>query len=66
MVASRQKKLAHRKKTMQGETLVKLVEPIAVDSPKSVKVLEKIKVPSSRERSALVSGEGRSMGMDIS
>jgi large subunit ribosomal protein L24e len=65
MVTSRQKKLAHRKKTMVAETLVKLVEPITVDSPKSVKVLEKIKVPSLKERSALVPGEGRSMGMDI-
>jgi len=62
MAASREKLLAHRKKKLQKATSVKLVEPMAVDETEKIK--EKIKVPA-KARSALVSGEGRSMGMEI-
>ncbi|THH20692.1 hypothetical protein EW146_g714 [Bondarzewia mesenterica] len=60
MVASRDKVRAHRKKTIES---VKLLQPTTARSSKE-KVLEKIKVPA-KSRSALVAGEGRSMGMDI-
>jgi large subunit ribosomal protein L24e len=63
MAASREKKLAHRKKTLEAaKTSVKLVEPI--DSVQMEKVREKIKVPT-KATSALIPGDGRSMGMDI-
>ena len=39
---------------------VKLVQPVEVEEP--IKVREKIKVHA---KSALIPGEGRSMGMDI-
>ncbi|KAF8077885.1 ribosomal protein L24e-domain-containing protein [Lyophyllum atratum] len=65
MAVSREKQRAHRRKTMEAtKATVKLHEPIAVDSPVSTKVQEKIKVPT-KSRSALIQGEGRSMGMDI-
>ncbi|KAH8107056.1 ribosomal protein L24e-domain-containing protein [Cristinia sonorae] len=63
MAASREKLLAHRKKKLQ-KTSVKLLEPMAVDSPGAETVREKIKVPA-KPRSALIAGEGRSMGMDL-
>ncbi|TFY72655.1 hypothetical protein EVG20_g337 [Dentipellis fragilis] len=61
MVASREKLRTHRKKTADAK-YVKLLQPISATAGESVK--EKIKV-SSKSRSALVTGEGRSMGMDI-
>ncbi|KAK7693501.1 hypothetical protein QCA50_003069 [Cerrena zonata] len=64
MAASREKLLAHRKKKLAKSTSVKLVEPMAMESADQEKVREKIKVPA-KSRSALISGEGRSMGMDI-
>ncbi|KAG5647221.1 hypothetical protein DXG03_000756 [Asterophora parasitica] len=61
MAVSREKQRAHRKKTMDAtKAAVKLHEPMTVESP----VQEKIKV-SAKSRSALIQGEGRSMGMDI-
>jgi large subunit ribosomal protein L24e len=64
MAASRQKKLAHRKKVSEAAKVpVKLVPPIEVP-PEGEKVREKIKV-STKARSALVPGTGRSMGMEI-
>lgn len=62
MAASREKLRAHRKKKLDKSSSVKLVEPMAVETAEEEKVREKIKVKS---RSALVAGEGRSMGMDI-
>lgn len=62
MAGAREKQRAHRKKLEKAS--VKLVEPISVESPETEKVLEKIKVPV-KARSALIQGEGRSMGMDI-
>lgn len=67
MAASREKLLTHRKKTQaisSSKTAVSLVEPIS-DSPANGAIREKIKVPSTKSRSALIPGEGKSMGMDI-
>ena len=66
MAASRAKLLAHRKKKkLAAPTSVKLVQPMAAlsveNSPEKIK--EKIKVTS--KKSALVPGEGRSMGMEL-
>ncbi|TCD64535.1 ATPase-activating ribosome biosynthesis protein, partial [Steccherinum ochraceum] len=63
MAASREKLRAHRKKKLE-KTSVKLLEPMAVDSSAAEPIREKIKVPA-KSRSALIAGEGRSMGMDI-
>ncbi|KAI8998624.1 ribosomal protein L24e-domain-containing protein [Trametes punicea] len=60
MALAREKLKAHRKRKLE-KTSVKLIQPI---TPDSEKVKEKIKVPV-RTRSALVAGEGRSMGMEI-
>ncbi|KAI0797998.1 ribosomal protein L24e-domain-containing protein [Abortiporus biennis] len=65
MAAAREKLRTHRKKKLEkikASASVKLVEPMAVDETETIKVREKIKVSS---RSALVPGEGRSMGMEI-
>jgi large subunit ribosomal protein L24e len=65
MAASRERKLAHRRKTLElAKGSVKLVEPISVDSPQMEKVREKIKIPA-KARSALVPGDGRSVDMDL-
>ncbi|KAI0054144.1 hypothetical protein FA95DRAFT_1591881 [Auriscalpium vulgare] len=63
MVASREKLRAHRKKTAAKNTSVQLVEPIT-GQPSRELIKEKIKL-SSKSRSALIPGEGRSMGMDL-
>ncbi|KAJ7632690.1 ribosomal protein L24e-domain-containing protein [Roridomyces roridus] len=63
MAISRDKHRAHRKKLLEAaksSAVNKLVQP-TTDSPKT---RGKIKVPT-KARSALVQGEGRSMGMDI-
>lgn len=60
MLVAREKLKAHRKRKLE-KTSVKLVQPL---TPQAEKVKEKIKVPV-KARSALVAGEGRSMGMDI-
>lgn len=62
MAVSRDKLRAHRKKKLEKiKSSVKLVEPMVVEE--AIKVREKIKV--STKRSALIVGEGRSMGMEI-
>ncbi|KDR81672.1 hypothetical protein GALMADRAFT_239786 [Galerina marginata CBS 339.88] len=62
MAASREKQRAHRKKAMEAvKSSVKLLEPISTESST---VREKIKVPV-KAKSALIQGEGRSMGMVI-
>ena len=63
MAASKEKLRAHRKKKLE-KTSVKLVEPMAVETPEKELLREKIKV-STKARSALIPGEGMSMGMDI-
>ena len=60
MLVAREKLKAHRKRKLE-KTSIKLVQPI---TPQSEKVKEKIKV-AAKTRSALVAGEGRSMGMAI-
>lgn len=60
MVASRDKVRAHRKKKLES---IKLLEPTSTEGAE-VMVKEKIKV-SAKPRSALLPGEGRSMGMDL-
>ena len=60
MLVAREKLKAHRKRKLE-KTSVKLLQPI---TPEAQMVKEKIKV-ATKTRSALVAGEGRSMGMDI-
>ncbi|KAI0831320.1 ribosomal protein L24e-domain-containing protein [Trametes gibbosa] len=60
MAMAREKLKAHRKRKLE-KTSVKLVQPIA---PHTEKIKEKIKV-ATKSRSALVAGEGRSMGMEL-
>ena len=57
---AREKLKAHRKRKLE-KISIKLIQPI---TPQAEKVREKIKVPT-KTRSALVAGEGRSMGMEI-
>ncbi|GBE82157.1 Ribosome biogenesis protein [Sparassis crispa] len=64
MAASREKLRKYRKKRLEAKLPVKLVEPMSIESLETVKVREKIKV-SIKARSALIPGEGRSMGMEI-
>jgi len=64
MAAAREKHLAHRKKKLEKKTSVTLVEPMVTESQETEKVLQKIKVPS-KAKSALIQGEGRSMGMEL-
>lgn len=60
MAAAREKQKAHRRKVLEAaKSSVTLHEPIAAESSK-----EKIKVPV-KAKSALIHGEGRSMGMEI-
>lgn len=63
MAASREKLRTHRRKKLE-KTSVKLVEPMQVESAEPEMVREKIKV-STKSRSALIPGEGRSMDMDL-
>ncbi|KAI0748138.1 ribosomal protein L24e-domain-containing protein [Daedaleopsis nitida] len=60
MAVAREKLKAHRKRKLE-KTSVKLLQPI---TPESQKVKEKIKI-ATKTRSALVAGEGQSMGMDL-
>ena len=65
MAASREKLRAHRKNKLEKtKASVKLDEPTSTESSGAQKIREKIKV-QAKSRSALVPGEGRSMGMDI-
>ena len=68
MAASRAKLLAHRQKkkaTSGASTSIKLVQPMSALSVEATpeKIHEKVKVSS--KKSALIPGEGRSMGMEI-
>lgn len=63
MVAAREKQLAHRKKKLEKKATMDLLQPMSVEAPETERVLEKIKVPL-KAKSALIQGEGRSMGMD--
>ncbi|KAI0302148.1 ribosomal protein L24e-domain-containing protein [Russula brevipes] len=63
MATSREKLKAHRKKSSESRTSVRLLEPMAeVQSPEKIKT--KIK-KHEKPTSALVVGEGRSMGMEV-
>jgi large subunit ribosomal protein L24e len=64
MAAAKAKQRAHRQKALKDVKLssVKLHEPMAVEE--SPKVKEKIKI-LPKSRSALVHGDGRSMGMEV-
>lgn len=65
MAASRAKLLTHRKKKLATPSSVKLIKPMESLSVEATpeKVKEKIRVSS--KKSALVPGEGRSMGMEL-
>ncbi|KAG1756692.1 ribosomal protein L24e-domain-containing protein [Suillus paluster] len=63
MSVAREKQRTHRTKKLAAKSVsVKLLEPTAMEETNEV--LKKIKVPA-KSRSALLQGEGRSMGMDI-
>jgi len=65
MAVAREKQRAYRAKKLAAKLAsVRLVEPMAMESPSSEKRLEKIKVPS-KSRSALIKGDGQSMSMDV-
>jgi large subunit ribosomal protein L24e len=63
MAASREKLKAHRKKLSESRTSVRLLEPMVdLSSPERIKTkIRQVEKP----RSALVIGDGRSMGMEI-
>ena len=62
MAASREKQRTHRAKVKAAAgTSVRLHEPLSMESSSTK---EKIKVPV-KAKTALIQGEGRSMGMDI-
>lgn len=65
MVGSRKRQRAYKQNNLLKKSAsVKLVEPVAMETEEPEMIREKIKVPAS-SRSALIPGEGRSMGMDI-
>jgi large subunit ribosomal protein L24e len=65
MAISREKHKAHRRKVLEVKKVsLDLVQPTSAESPQTTKIREKIKV-SRKTATALVPGEGRSMGMDI-
>ena len=65
MAVAREKQRAHRAKRLAAKSMsVRLVEPLAVGSTPTAKELERIKVPN-KSRSALIMGDGQSMGMDV-
>ncbi len=65
MATSREKlKTQRRKLATKKQSLVRLLEPIAEPPPSSEKVKIRIKATENL-KSALVVGEGRSMGMEI-
>jgi len=65
MVASKEKLRASRKKIHSANIVTELVEPVEGEAQPE-KIKEKIKVSTKTKRpSALVQGEGRSMGMEI-
>jgi large subunit ribosomal protein L24e len=67
MAISREKHRAHRQKVKELEAAktqsTTLVQPISMESPKTEKLLERIKV--RKTKSALIQGEGRTMAMEI-
>ena len=66
MAAAREKlKASRQKKREKTKASVKLLEPMAMDTEEPERVKEKIKVLAKPRPSALIPGEGRSMGMDI-
>lgn len=65
MAASREKQRAHRRKAMEkAQVSVELRKPLEAGTSQP-RIGDKIKVYSKPSRSALIKGEGRSMGMDI-
>jgi large subunit ribosomal protein L24e len=65
MAISREKHKTHRRKVLEAKKIsLDLVQPTRAESSQAAKISEKIKV-STKPRTALVPGEGRSMGMDI-
>ncbi|KAI0273741.1 ribosomal protein L24e-domain-containing protein [Gloeopeniophorella convolvens] len=61
MVTSREKLKTHRKKVSAARTSVHLLEPIS-EKPSPEKIKTKV---VERSKSALILGEGRSMGMEL-
>jgi large subunit ribosomal protein L24e len=67
MAASREKQKAHRRKMLeQAKSSVTLHEPLAAEEAEALNGSKKIKLTvNSKHKSALIPGEGKSMGMDI-
>ena len=62
MAISQERHKAHRKKGLEkAKTSIELDLPLVAET----KVRDKIRVPVKSPRSALVKGEGKSMGMEI-
>ena len=64
MAAAREKKRAYRAKKAAKTPSVRLLEPVAMEATQSEKTLEKIRIPT-KNKSALIQGEGRTMDMDV-
>jgi len=63
MAVAKANQRAHRQRTLEkAKSSIKLHEPMSVEE--TPKIREKIKV-TSKPKTALVQGEGRSMGMEI-
>lgn len=63
MAVAKANQRAHRQRALEkAKTSIKLHEPMSVEE--TPKIREKIKV-TSKPKTALVQGEGRSMGMEI-
>lgn len=63
MAVAKANQRAHRQRVLEkAKASIKLHEPMSVEE--TPKIREKIKV-TSKSKTALVQGEGRSMGMEI-
>ena len=65
MAASRDKQRAHRQNILEkARVSVELHKPLEVEASES-RIRDKIRVSAKSSQSALMKGEGRSMGMDV-
>jgi large subunit ribosomal protein L24e len=65
MAASREKQRTHRKKVLEkAQVSVELHKPLETEASET-RLRNKIKILAKSSSSALIKGEGQSMGMDI-
>ena len=65
MAASREKQRAHRKKVLEkARVSIGLHKPLEFEASES-RIRDKIKVSAKSSQSALIKGEGRSMGLGM-